>query len=508
MKRTSRHFALSLPVLVMGMWLHSAHAQVNLPQVRVPQLPVDLPLGVDRTLNTVTDRLDPQKLVDLRKLQITELVRKHRDVIERDPNGEAIVRSEVTAFSPSDDALARARAAGFTVIRERTLEGLDAKIIVLQSPPGLSTRRALQQLRKLDPAGTYDFNHVYSASGWVTGEIGGTQIRAHGPVAYAGSAESVAVNAGSANAESAVAASEFGKRIHGGRVERGEANTARSSAVAIRLVANDPPSTSPVNAAAGSGKVGLIDGGVDAGHAVFRGTTIHQHGCNGTVVPSAHGTAVASLLVGRSEKFHGALPGATLYAADVYCDQPTGGAVDAVADAFAWLARERVPTINVSLVGPSNATLQSVVRVVTSRGFIVVAAVGNDGPAAPPLYPANYPDVVGVTGVDARQRALFEAARGRQVDFAAPGADMAAADTAKPYATVRGTSFAAPIVSGLLAASMTQPDKAAADHAIAALIQQAVDLGSRGVDSTYGNGLVGNALRMEPALAKARAPQE
>src|SRR6201999_3074847 len=99
-------------------------------------------------------------------------------------------------------------------------------------------------------------------------------------------------------------------------------------------------------------------------------------------VPEAHGTAVASLMIGRSPRFHGAAPGSDLYAADVYCGLPTGGAVDAVADALAWLVRERVPVINVSLVGPPNAMLESVVRMVIARGHVVVAAVGNDGPAA------------------------------------------------------------------------------------------------------------------------------
>jgi subtilisin family serine protease len=152
-------------------------------------------------------------------------------------------------------------------------------------------------------------------------------------------------------------------------------------------------------------------------------------------------------------------------------------------------------------------TLQNVVRLVTARGFIVVAAVGNDGPAAPPLYPASYPDVVGVTGVDAHQRVLLEAARGRQVDFAAPGADMAAAGAAQSYTVVRGTSFAAPIVTGMLAAMLAQPDKAVAERSLALLAHQALDLGSRGPDLTYGNGLVGDAYRMEPALAKRREPQ-
>ncbi|MCI0436909.1 MAG: S8 family serine peptidase, partial [Gemmatimonadetes bacterium] len=108
----------------------------------------------------------------------------------------------------------------------------------------------------------------------------------------------------------------------------------------------------------------------------------------------------------------------------------------------------------------------------------------------------------GVTGVDARRRALLEAGRGRHVDFAAPGADMAAAGVAHAFGAVRGTSFAAPIVAGLLVTEIQEPDKGAADRALATLARQAIDLGSPGLDSTYGHGLVGDALRIELAAVK------
>jgi hypothetical protein len=89
-------------------------------------------------------------------------------------------------------------------------------------------------------------------------------------------------------------------------------------------------------------RIGLVDSGIDLSHPVFRGTQIHAWGCADRPVASAHGTAVASLLAD-----HGA---GDLYAADVYCGQPTGGAVDALAAAFAWLAQQHVAVINVSLV--------------------------------------------------------------------------------------------------------------------------------------------------------------
>jgi subtilisin family serine protease len=142
---------------------------------------------------------------------------------------------------------------------------------------------------------------------------------------------------------------------------------------------------------------------------------------------------------------------------------------------------------------------------VIARGHIVVAAVSNDGPAAPPLYPASYPDVVGVTAVDSHQRALLEAGRGKQVKFSAPGADMSAANPAQSYALVRGTSFAAPIVAGLLAEALRVPDKAAAQRAVADLATHAIDLGAPGPDPVYGFGLVGGDLRPELALVGSRS---
>jgi len=87
-----------------------------------------------------------------------------------------------------------------------------------------------------------------------------------------------------------------------------------------------------------------------------------------------------------------------------------------------------VAVINISLVGPKNLLLARVVAALIARGYVIVAAVGNDGSAAPPLYPAAYRHVISVTAVDAERRVLFEAERGPQVTFAAQGADLKAAN--------------------------------------------------------------------------------
>lgn len=197
--------------------------------------------------------------------------------------------------------------------------------------------------------------------------------------------------------------------------------------------------------------IGVVDGGVSA-HASLAGATIEQRGFAGPVAGTGHGTAVASLLVGAAPGFAGAAQGADLLVADVYGGSVANGSAEAVARAIGWLVSRHARVINISLVGPPNAVLKAAVDAARARGVAIVAAVGNDGPAAPPQYPASYDGVVAVTGVDGHDRALFEAGRASHLDFAAPGADMAAATPGGGFTAVRGTSFAAPLVAARLAA--------------------------------------------------------
>ena len=212
------------------------------------------------------------------------------------------------------------------------------------------------------------------------------------------------------------------------------------------------PAAGALAATAGGGgvRIGMIDGGV-ASHPSLAGTPIEQHGFAGAPQPTGHGTAVASLIAGNQGAFRGAARGASLFVADVYGGSRAAGSASAIVQALGWLAAKRPQVINISLVGPSNALMQRAINAVRARGIQVVAAVGNDGPAAPPQYPASYPGVVAVTAVDARGRALIEAGKAGHLDFAAPGADMAAALPGQGYAKVRGTSFAAPYAAARLA---------------------------------------------------------
>ena len=380
-------------------------------------------------------------ITQARQAVIRELLHDHPHAVEADAFGHPVVRGEVLAIGASPAALARARQAGFQVRSSDALPELGLQSVVLMAPRGIGAPEALRRIRALDPMGQYDLNHLYQEGGAV-----------------------------------------IGKRT-----------------VRRRGAAKPPAAPRLANL-----RVGLVDGGVAPNLAALSGARIVQRGFAGAPAPNAHATAVASLLAGRKPPFRGAAPGATLYVADVYGATPTGGSAEAIARALAWMAQVKAPVINISLVGPPNLLLAAAVKALVARGHLVVAAVGNDGPAAPPLYPASYPGVVAVTGVDARRHLLPEASRATHVDFAAPGSDMAAAGMDGGFVAVRGTSFAAPIAAGLLARLDPEPSPAAAQRALAALGREAVDVGAPGRDRLFGRGLVGADLRTPPTLVHAR----
>ena len=100
---------------------------------------------------------------------------------------------------------------------------------------------------------------------------------------------------------------------------------------------------------------------------------------------------------------------------------------------------------------------------------------------------------LGATAVDEKHHVLIEAGRGKQVDFAARGADVqAAAGAPNIYVEVRGTSFAAPIIAQMFAMDLGSPDPLQAELAVAKWKGFANDLGKPGRDDVYGEGELGS----------------
>lgn len=335
-------------------------------------------MGVGDTVQS----LSSGDLLSLRHERLRRLLSSNRAALDVDDAGNAVRRDEVVGLGLNPSAINALKGAGYGVSSGDPIGWLGLNVTILTPPKGKPARKALADIRKLDPAGQYTLDPIY---------------------------------------------------------EPARAPLAPSSASAIRSEAQ-----------ARGARIGLIDGGV-GNHPAFATASIEQRGFAGDPQASGHGTAVASLIVGNAGAFHGAAPGAALLIADVYCGSASNGSALAIVKAMGWLAARGVRVVTISLVGPPNPLLEAGVRALQAKGITIVAAVGNDGPAAPPQYPASYPGVLAVTGVDAKGKALIEAGRPLHLDYAAPGADMAGALPGGGWDRLRGTSFAAPLVAARLA---------------------------------------------------------
>ena len=201
-------------------------------------------------------------------------------------------------------------------------------------------------------------------------------------------------------------------------------------------------------------RVGLVDSGVDADHRALRDATVHALGLRRRRrIRTPHGTAVAALMVGRDERLPRRRARRRAVRGRYLLRQPDRrlGRPDRrgarLAGARAGGGHQPQPGGSAE-PGPANAWSPP-----WSRAAICWwrRSATTARPHRRCTRPA-IPGVVGVTAVDRRGQPLPEAARGPQVLFAAPGNNMVSANPGEPpYRPVRGTSFAAPIVAGLLA---------------------------------------------------------
>ncbi len=206
----------------------------------------------------------------------------------------------------------------------------------------------------------------------------------------------------------------------------------------------------------------------------------------------AHGTAIASILVGDLPGSGPLAPGARVFSANVFAQDAQGLRADAhaIIAALDWMAAQRVPVINLSLMGPPDALLEEAIQAAAKRGQILVAAAGNDGPGAGPAYPAAYPAVIAVAAVDARGRPYGRNNRGAYVYVSAPGVDVWGADARGGQAFWTGTSFAAPFVTATLARDLAVGRAHDINDGRARIASSARDLGAPGRDPIYGYGLL------------------
>lgn len=212
---------------------------------------------------------------------------------------------------------------------------------------------------------------------------------------------------------------------------------------------------------------------------------------------SGHGTAVASMIIGRNSLTPGVAPGVEILSIRIAND---AGESDSflLAQGIVSAVDAGVSLINISMGSFGDSVLvRNAIEYARLAGTLIIAAAGNNG-LKRVSYPAANPGVIAVGGVDALGDHLNFSNTGSQVAISAPGFGVNAAWIGDQAASVNGTSFSAPIVTGAIAALMSQPDAArlTPQQAQALLFAYLNDGGEAGNDTALGGGTpdIGRAL--------------
>ncbi|MEM7519407.1 MAG: S8 family serine peptidase [Pseudomonadota bacterium] len=235
-------------------------------------------------------------------------------------------------------------------------------------------------------------------------------------------------------------------------------------------------------------RIGLIDTGLPADDPLVQAGRVvqEQFVAPGRAPRSDHGALMARLLVGE-----GRMTGAQVFSANVVDPRLARGetaGVSAILNAVNWLRAQDVKVANISLAGPRNKLLNRGLGRAAEAGMIIVAAAGNQGPAAAPQYPAAFPFVIAATAVGQDGKVFSNAVQGAHIDVAAPGVDIVVSGS-NGLRILSGTSAAAPFVTSSIA---VDPRLAGASvtRARGVLARGARDLGAPGPDPVFGAGLV------------------
>jgi minor extracellular protease Epr len=257
-------------------------------------------------------------------------------------------------------------------------------------------------------------------------------------------------------------------------------------------------------------KVGIIDTGIAlhddlviAGGANFVDSAIGYYDDNG------HGTHVAGTVAALDNGIGviGVAPDVALYAIKVL-DSSGSGYLSDIIEGIDFAISEQLDIINMSLgTSTDSPALHTAVDAAYNAGILVVASAGNSGKRVTSMdnvgYPAKYESAIAVAATDINNNRASFSSTGPAVEVAAPGVSVRSTYLNNGFATMSGTSMAAPHVSGQLALLIQAfPNKTPVE--IRALLQfYVLDLGTIGRDWAYGYGLIQSFItETQPPVTK------
>jgi hypothetical protein len=254
--------------------------------------------------------------------------------------------------------------------------------------------------------------------------------------------------------------------------------------------------TAPPDRCVTRATIGMVDTAVNPEHEALRKQDVEIVAltAEGDRASSAmHGTAIAALLVGdEASRTPGLLPEARLIAVDAFHRDSAGDAADtfAIVRAIDVLSERGIRVVNLSFAGPPNTLLERAIEAAIAQDMVLVAAAGNRGPAADPLFPAAYDGVIAVTAVDKLGNVYRQAGQGPHIAFAAPGVNLWTAASISGGRYRSGTSYAVPFVSAAYAAALATEANTSVTSLGDVLRERTQDLGNTGRDPVFGWGLI------------------
>lgn len=171
---------------------------------------------------------------------------------------------------------------------------------------------------------------------------------------------------------------------------------------------------------------------------------------------NGHGTHVAGVIGAQNNGvgITGVASGATLVALKVL-NQLGEGRLSGIIQAVNYVRQNgrAGDVVNLSLGGEGlSTTLDNAIRQAANAGILFAIAAGNDGKNADDFSPArvNYANVFTVSAMNRNNRWASFSNFGSSVDVCAYGVGITSTYKNGTYATLSGTSMAAPHVAGLL----------------------------------------------------------
>ena len=207
--------------------------------------------------------------------------------------------------------------------------------------------------------------------------------------------------------------------------------------------------------------VWVLDTGIDTDHPdlnidLARSANFITSGPNTVEDGTGHGTHVAGTIAALDNGIGvvGVAPGATVVAIRVL-DNRGSGTLSGVIAGVDYVAANAAPgeVANMSLGGGASSALDNAVISAASRGILFALAAGNESTDAATRSPAraNHPNIWTVSAIDSNDVfAWFSNFGNPPVDCAAPGVGVLSTHLNGGYATLSGTSMAAPHVAGIL----------------------------------------------------------